>query len=1653
MPQFLAAFLLLGASGEGDEPAARDAAFAFRKGDHVCLLGNELAERMQHDGWFETLLHERLPDHELSLRNLGFSGDELSVHQRVEGFGSWDDHLARCRASVVLAFFGWNESFGGDAGLEPFRRDLLAFVDHTLAARYDGASAPRLVLLSSIPFEDRGRPLLPDGREQNERIREYADVMADVARDRGVPFVDLFTPMEKAYAASSAPLTLNGIHLDDQGDRLLAGILVSALCGPDTSRRDESRREKLRQVVLEKDLLWFNRYQTTDGYNVHGGRSALAYSDNVSNFDVLQREMAILDAMADRRDRRIWALAQGRDEPVDDSNLPPKIAVRTNLPGPKPDGSHEFLDGEAAIRLMTPAPGMKVGLFADEKRFPQLANPVQMAWDARGRLWVAAWPTYPHWEPGQPMCDKLLILEDLDRDGRADVCRTFAGDLRNPTGFEFWNGGVFVAQAPDLVFLRDVDGDDVADERELVLHGLSTADTHHTANSFVFGPDGALYFQEGTFHQSQIETIWGPERNHDACVWRFEPRTWRVERHVAYNFANPHGHVFDRWGQEFVTDGTGNDNYYALAFSGRVVHPQKHAGYFTFFQQRSRPCAGTEILSSCHFPPENQGNLLLCNVIGFQGIFQYHFVEEGSGFNAREVDPVVFSSDPRFRPSDVEVGPDGALYFLDWYNPIIGHMQHHLRDPNRDHDHGRVYRVTCEGRPLLEPRPVEGQPVAALLELLKEPEDRVRYRARFELSRHDSKEVVAAARAWAARLDRSDPEFEHHRLEALWLQEQHATLDEPLLDELLRSRDPRVRAAATHVLRFERRSAHEPLARLRELANDPHPRVRLEAVVAASFFDEPEAAIVALEALRHPTDRFIDYALGETMRTLEPVWRRALKDGQLPLADNSAGVAWLVERCTEEELARLPRVAPVLEALLARHGPSLDQRRAAADELAALRGTRRATELLGAMQTVDRAGGDHARHVQHDLGTLLLEAVAAGEVERDLLVALAKPARLPETGAFALAACILRDGEVERTWRESAASLQKLLSFLGALDHVGGPLAEKAWPRVRPLMFAPKSTGEASAAAMQAPAGLLVSYYPTRLRTAAREGFSALHPAETRVVDVVGVELAGLEKSDSFALRFQARLRIERAGEYRFHLESDDGSRLYVDGQLVVDNDGDHGVRELTGTCRLEPGVHALELCYFDQAGYEALRLDWTAPGGSRQPIPRERLEAATRDLLRPAAIRAVAALPGHDDEKAADALLLLKERAFVAEALELLAAIPDSAWSAKSAAPAVDAVAELARAVPAEERTRSDVIAALELGRRLAGHLPDAAARSRRRELDELRGSIVLIRTVPHQMLFDRREFSVAAGKPVALVFQNNDLMPHNLVVVAPGALESVGTAAEAMATQPLAQEKSFIPDRPDVLHRLRLLLPGESMTLRFVAPERPGDYPYVCTFPGHWRVMNGVMHVVEHLDPGVDGAGSADVAAIDADSSPAIGRSFVRMWALDDFQPSLAAGWERGRSLERGRAHFTEAGCMKCHWFRGEGIRSAPDLTEVTKKYRGAELLKQILEPSAVILEGYENHLFLLNDGRDLFGRIVKEDDRSFHIAPNFQEPDRLELVPKAELESKRKSPLSAMPTGLLVTFTRDEILDLVAFLQSDPPAKDPGPADPRSRADGGP
>ncbi len=857
----LAAFLLgLGGFLWICDSAAAAPRLELQQGDKIVYIGNTLAERMQYFPHFETRLHARFPELKLVVRNLGWSADELSLRPRSQDFDKHGTRLEDHKPDVILAFFGFNESFAGEQGLAKFESDLESFIQQTTSTAYNGEHPPKLALVSPIPHEDLNSRFLPDGKKNNENIWLYTQSMQKLADKHGIVFVDVFTPMKEVLEGEEN-LTINGVHLDDQGYQKLATILDEGLFGEAPQYKTDLA--KLYAEVQEKCLQFFYDHRAVNGFYIYGGRKE---PFGVVNFPA---EFAKLRKMIANRDERIWMVAAGQAVPdeIDDSNTGDFTRVETNVNRPA-----EIHSPEEQLKSFTLAEGYEINLFASEVEFPELENPVQLTFDAKGRLWVTTMESYPMYLPGSPPDDKVLILEDTDQDGKADKSTVFADKLHLPTGIELGDGGAYVAQQPNLMFLKDTDGDDKADERKLILHGFDSADSHHSISTFTWGPGGALYFQEGTFHHSQVETPYGPERVKNAGIFRYEPLTEKLDIFVSYGFANPWGHTFDDWGQNFVADASGGANYYGTAFSGDVIYPHKHGSMEQFLKKQWRPTAGCEIVSSRNFPESAQGNFLLNNCIGFQGVLQYKMKEDGSGFSADPVDPLLVSSDVSFRPVDIEFGPDGALYIVDWYNPLVGHMQHSLRDPKRDKHHGRIWRIRYTGNDLVKAPQIVNQPIETLLDLLKEPEYRTRYRVRRELRNFDGEKVSASVDQWLADLDQDDPQHSHHILEALWVKQNLDLVDADLLKRVLQDGDYRARAAATRVLCYWRDRVSDSLDLLEMQVNDEHPRVRLEAVRALSYFEGDQAARaqeIALQSLIHPQDYYLEYTLNETLATLD----------------------------------------------------------------------------------------------------------------------------------------------------------------------------------------------------------------------------------------------------------------------------------------------------------------------------------------------------------------------------------------------------------------------------------------------------------------------------------------------------------------------------------------------------------------------------------------------------------------------------------------------------------------------------------------------------------------------------------------------------------------------------------------------------------------
>jgi putative heme-binding domain-containing protein len=869
----LVVFALVLAFLPGWTPEQASDPFRIDKQARIVLMGNGLGSRMIHFGHFETELQLRYPEHNLLVRNmcdegntpsfrphssrknqLGFPGADKFALPYCDGkiaggeghFDTEEQWLARLKPEVLIAFFGFNESFQGLAGLKNFRAELEAFLKHTLAQNYNGTAPPKLALVSPTAIQDLSATLdVPDGRLQNPLLAAYTSTMEAVAGENGVLFVDAFRASQTWYRESKEALTADGALLNESGYKKLATLLVDRIFGK-TPVKTEARRAAVRAAVLEKDWFWLNDFKIPNGVHAYGRRYNPFGPANYP-FEIQKtREMTAI------RDKAIWAALEGKtlDLAALDaatSTLPP---VETNF---KPKGvGIKFLDEKEALASFKLPPGYKIEQFASEKEFPDLEKPVQMSFDNRGRLWVAVMPTYPHYRPGDPRPnDKLIILEDTKGDGKADKETVFADHLQLPIGFEFAPEGVYLsASGGHLVLLKDKNGNDKVDETELIFSGFDDHDTHHAINAFCADPSGAIILAEGTFLRSNIETAYGPVRGTDGGFFRFQPQRRQLERHAQLSIPNPWGVAYDEWGQHFFLHTSGPDFEWMMpgSIKSRYGSANPRSPDLLDTSQRVRPTSGLEFVSSRHFPPEVQGDVLINNNIGFLGTKQHQMIDEGIGYRTKWRQDLLVSSDPNFRPVDLEFAPDGSLYIIDWQNPLIGHMQHSARDPNRDHHHGRIYRITYPALPLVTPPKIVGATVAQLLDNLKLPEYRARYRTQRELRGRKPAEVLPAVTKWVAGLDAKDPNADRWMLEALWATWGQNRVDEALLRRLMDSKDYRVRAACVEVIRYNGHRLADQAELLKKAARDPQGRVKLEAIVAASWIGKDAGLAVIAEA-------------------------------------------------------------------------------------------------------------------------------------------------------------------------------------------------------------------------------------------------------------------------------------------------------------------------------------------------------------------------------------------------------------------------------------------------------------------------------------------------------------------------------------------------------------------------------------------------------------------------------------------------------------------------------------------------------------------------------------------------------------------------------------------------------------------------------------
>ncbi|TWT58462.1 F5/8 type C domain protein [Thalassoglobus neptunius] len=875
-------------------PAENQAAppenFEFRDNERIALMGGSLAERMNLFGHFETMLHTRFPEKQLVIRNFGWPADEVGLQQRPDNYTKIDTPIEVFGPELFICFFGFNEHFAGDSpeAIAKFQDQYRNWFEQTKQTHSKPDRPARFILVSPMAFESTNNPLLPDGEENNRVLKLYSDAVRELAQEIDAPFLDLFSPtLDEFGQEPGAQFTINGIHHNEEGDQLLGTILDQQLFPEaDPINVGSAGYEQLRKVVNDKSWLHLQDYRMLNGWYVYGGRRTW-------DTETFPGEYAKIRNMVAVRDQYIWDLIAGKEVPPQpDDSTTGEVFIPETMFGTRDEGFRklrepktlEYPSPEESISQMSVPEGFEVKLFASEREFPELANPNQMTFDSKGRLWVSCMINYPQWLPGSARPgDKLLILEDTDNDGRADVCKTFYDQLICPTGFEFYEDGVLVVDEPRILFLRDTDGDDVADEVTQVLDGIATDDTHHAMGAWEWSHGGLLYMQEGVSMSTTLETPWGPFRNKGPSgSYILDPKSWKFRHFRTPGYGNPWCMVFDRWGMGIIGDGTNAQQHWTSPLSGYPVSSRRTLQP-AFNNEGMRPAVGNEFLFSRHFPNDVQGQFIYACVINMHGMprFTLHDQAGTAGYDGKRVDDLLDSTDNFFRPVDPQIGPDGALCFGDWCNALIGHMQYSQRDPNRDHEHGRIYRLVHTDTPLIEPALQSDATIPELLNQLTAYELRTRYRARRELRARDEQEVLKAVNDWLKE-DRTEEKL----CEALWIQESFRQLDPALVNRLMKADDFHARSAVVHAVANEIARYDNAFEIFKTAVRDPHPRVRLEGVRALSFVQTPEALAVSLQVVDQPLDYWIEYTLEHTLQALAP-FADSLQGEQSPLANSS----------------------------------------------------------------------------------------------------------------------------------------------------------------------------------------------------------------------------------------------------------------------------------------------------------------------------------------------------------------------------------------------------------------------------------------------------------------------------------------------------------------------------------------------------------------------------------------------------------------------------------------------------------------------------------------------------------------------------------------------------------------------------------------------
>jgi putative membrane-bound dehydrogenase-like protein len=575
--------------------------------------------------------------------------------------------------------------------------------------------------------------------------------------------------------------------------------------------------------------------------------------------------------------------------------------------GPIPHGQSrppgEPLTPAEAIAKMTVPDGFQVELVAAE---PDLVNPVVMTFDERGRICVTESLEYPRRTPG-PGRDRVRILDDTDGDGKADTFTTFAEGLNIPSGIAVGHGGVWVANAPDILFLRDTDGDGKADTREVIVTGFGRADTHELPNSLTWGPDGWLYGWNGVFNGSHIKYR-GKEFHFTCAIFRIHPRTRDFEL-FCEGTSNPWGIAWDPEGNAFASACV-IDHLWHLTETG-YYHRQggpyppftwKIESIVAHKHQQAAYC-GIHYFDSPAYPPQYRGRLYMGNIHG-NAINVDVLKHNGSTYRGEAAPDFLKANDAWFMPVSQKTGPDGSLYILDWYD-----RYHCYQDANRDPAgidrlKGRLYRVRYKDTPRRVGFDLAKASDDVLIGLLGSPNVYDRDIAQRLLAERGT---GLNQRLAGIILNKQAPRTT--RLHALWAMLGAGPLAPGLHEAILSDDDPALRAWAVRAAGNMHTVEPVLIQPLTALASDPDPSVRLQVAIASRKLAGVDPLPVLMEVLSRSGD--------------DPLIPRVVWQNLHPLLEDQAGR--FVSLVSRHEGGRNPGMASILpravERLLARRDP------------------------------------------------------------------------------------------------------------------------------------------------------------------------------------------------------------------------------------------------------------------------------------------------------------------------------------------------------------------------------------------------------------------------------------------------------------------------------------------------------------------------------------------------------------------------------------------------------------------------------------------------------------------------------------------------------------------------------------------------------------